>query len=83
MSTTTIPVTEAKNKLTYLLRNIRMMWDRIIITKNGKNDAVLMSYEEYESWVETLSLSEEEKDAIIRGRESMQKGESVSLDDLI
>lgn len=83
MSTTTISVTEAKNKLTYLLRNIRMMWDRIIITKNGKNDAVIISYEEYESWVETLSLSEEEKDAIIGGRESMQKGESVSLDDLI
>ena len=53
-----------------------MMWDRIIITKNGKNDAVIMSYEEYESWVETLSLSEEEKIAITSGREMAKKGET-------
>lgn len=83
MSTTTIPVTEAKNKLTQLLRNIRSMWDRIIITKNGKNDAVIMSYEEYESWVETLSLSEEEKLAILSGRESIENGDKVLLDDLV
>ena len=83
MSTTTISVTEAKNKLTYLLRNIRLMWDRIIITKNGKNDAVIMSYEEYESWVETLSLSEEEKLAIASGREMARKGEKVLLEDLL
>ncbi len=49
MSTHTIPVTEAKNKLTYLLKNILSMWDRVIITRNGRNDAVLMSYDEYES----------------------------------
>jgi antitoxin YefM len=83
MSTHTLPVTEAKNKLTQLLKNIRMMWDRVIITRNGKNDAVIISYEEYESWVETLSLSDEEKTAIFEGRKAVEQGETVSLEELL
>ncbi|MCH8068577.1 MAG: type II toxin-antitoxin system Phd/YefM family antitoxin [Candidatus Marinimicrobia bacterium] len=83
MSTYTIPVTEVKNKLTSLLKNIRDMWDRIIITRNGRNEAVILSYEEYESWIETLSLSEEEKEAILEGRKAIAKSDVLALSDLL
>jgi len=83
MSTYIIPVTEAKNKLTYLLRNVRQMWDRYIITKNGRNEAVILSYEEYEGWLETLSLADEEKEAILKGREAAEKGEGVALEEML
>ena len=83
MTTHTIPVTEAKNKLTSLLRNILTMWDRYIITKNGRNKAVILSYEEYESWLETLLLSEEEKRDILIGREASSKNEGAILEDLL
>lgn len=83
MSIQSIPVTEAKNRLTALLKNIRNMWDRIIITRNGRNEAVIISYEEYESWIETLSLSEEEKHAIREGRRAASRGDEVTLEDLL
>lgn len=83
MSTYTIPVTEVKNKLTSLLKNIRDMWDRIIITRNGRNEAVILSYEEYESWIETLSLSKEEKEAILEGRKAIAKSDVLALSDLL
>lgn len=83
MSTYTVPVTEAKNRLTQLLRNIGQMWDRYIITKNGRNEAVILSYEEYESWLETLSLSEEEKEAILEGRKVAEKGGGIALEEML
>jgi len=83
MSTYTVPVTEAKNRLTQLLRNIGQMWDRYIITKNGRNEAVILSYEEYESWLETLNLSEEEKEAILEGRKVAEKGGGIALEEML
>ena len=83
MSTQTIPITEAKNKLTGLLKNIRNMWDRVIITRNGRNEAVILSYEEYEGWIETLSLRQDEKDAISEGRKAVEKMDEFALDDLL
>jgi PHD/YefM family antitoxin component YafN of YafNO toxin-antitoxin module len=35
---------------------MRKVMDRVIITRNGKPEAVMISIEEYESWVETLEL---------------------------
>lgn len=83
MSTQTIPVTEAKNKLTNLIKNIRQLWDRVIITRNGRNEAVILSYDEYESWLETISLGEDEKDAILKGRKAVEKHQETALDDLL
>lgn len=83
MGTYTIPVSEAKNKLTFLLENISTMWDRYILTKNGRNAAVIMSYEEYEGWLETLSLTEEEKAALEEGRVAASEGKGVLLEELL
>ena len=52
----TIPVSEARQTLPELLARMRKLMDRVIITRNGKPEAVLMGFEEYESWVETLEL---------------------------
>ena len=52
----TIPVSEARQNLPELVTRMRKVLDRVIITRNGKPEAVMMSIEEYESWVETLEL---------------------------
>lgn len=52
----TIPVSEARQNLPELVTRMRKLLERIIITRNGKPEAVMMSIEEYESWVETLEL---------------------------
>ncbi len=52
----TIPVSGARQTLPELVSRLQTLMDRVIITRNGKPTAVMMGYEEYESWVETLEL---------------------------
>lgn len=52
----TIPVSEVRQTLPELVSRMRKLMDRVIITRNGKPEAVIMGFEEYESWVETLEL---------------------------
>ena len=52
----TIPVSEARQTLPELVSRMRRLMDRVIITRNGKPEAVIMAFDEYESWVETLEL---------------------------
>ncbi len=52
----TIPVSGARQTLPELVSQLQTLMDRVIITKNGKPAAVMMGYEEYESWVEALEL---------------------------
>ena len=54
MSTQTLPVTEVRAKLLQLVKAADERFDRTVITSNGKPAAVVMSYEEYEAWEETL-----------------------------
>ena len=52
----TVPVSEARQTLPELVSRMRRLMDRVIITRKGKPEAVIMAFEEYESWVETLEL---------------------------
>jgi prevent-host-death family protein len=52
----TIAVSEARQNLPELVTRMRTLLDRVVITRNGKPEAVMMAFEEYESWVETLEL---------------------------
>ncbi len=58
-----------------------MLYDRCIITKKGKPEAVLMSYEEFEGWLETLEIMSNPKAAkrIKEARAKAKKGEVVSF----
>ena len=52
----TIAVSEARQNLPELVSRMRTLLDRVVITRNGKPEVVMMAFEEYESWVETLEL---------------------------
>lgn len=52
----TLPITEAREKLTTLVDKASKQFDEYIITVNGKPAAVLMSADEYESWKETNEI---------------------------
>lgn len=54
--TRTLPVTEARQRLPALVSRMRRLLDRVIITRNGKPEAVMLSFDEFESWIETLEL---------------------------
>ncbi len=52
----TISVSEAKMKLSALLDSIGVTDEEVLITKNGRPAAVLVSPDEFESWRETLAI---------------------------
>ena len=82
MSVQTLPVTEARAKLPQLVKAANERFDRTVITSNGKPTAVIMSYEEYEAWEETLEvLSDPEAMRAIRlADEELAAGKAVSFE---
>lgn len=54
--TKTIPISEARQNLPNLMTRLSKLLDRVIITRKGKPEAVIMSFDEYESWLETLEI---------------------------
>jgi len=81
MSTTTLPVTEAKQRFTELVKGVEGSFDRFLVTKNGKEAAILLSAEEYESLLETLDVLANKKEvrAIAEGTLQVKRGSTMSL----
>ena len=52
----TLPLSEVKTKLSGLVDEVLSTDEAIIITKNGRPAAVLVSPSEHESWKETLAI---------------------------
>ena len=52
----TLSLSEAKMKLSALAESVNATDEEIIITKNGKPVAVLVSPDEFESWRETMHV---------------------------
>lgn len=52
----TLPLSEVKSKLSGLINRVRTLDEEIVITRNGKPAAVLVSAEEFDSWKETIAI---------------------------
>ncbi len=52
----TLSVSEAKMKLSALVESVKATDEEVVITKNGRPVAVLVSPDEFESWHETLAI---------------------------
>lgn len=51
-----IPLKEARQKFSFIVDRVDRLRQRYVVTKNGVPRAVVMSADEFESWVETLEL---------------------------
>ena len=82
MATKTIPITEARAKLPKIIKDADERLDRTVITSNGRPAAVIMSYDEYESWEETLEiLSDPETVQVLRkADEELAHGKTFSFE---
>jgi antitoxin YefM len=56
-----VPVTEAKNRLLDMIRDLKEKDDIVAITKNGVPAAVLLSVQRFEGLVETIDILSDEK----------------------
>ena len=52
----TLSLSEVKMKLSELIENVHSIDEEIVITKNGRPSAVLVSPDEFESWKETVDI---------------------------
>lgn len=51
-----VPFSDARSHLTELLDEIEEVHEHVVITRNGRPAAVVMSQNEYESLIETLEV---------------------------
>lgn len=71
-----MPISEVRKKLSEIVKKISHMKKHLIITRNGKAEAVLLSPEE----LETLEIKADQKllQSILRAEEDIQKGRLYS-----
>lgn len=81
MSVTTVPVTEAKQRFTELVKSAEDYFDRFVVTKNGKEAAVVLSAAEYESLLETIDILGNKKEvrAIASGSQQARAKQTVTF----
>jgi antitoxin YefM len=80
----TLPLSSVKAHLSELVDRVEGEHDRIVVTRNGRPVAVLISHQDLEGLEETLAaLSDPDLMQQIRQSETAAaKGDVVSLDDL-
>lgn len=67
----TISVRELRPKLADILKYVHERFDRYIITKRGRPEAVIMSIEDYESILETMEIQSDK--ALMLGLKQAEK----------
>lgn len=80
-----ITSTEAKMKLLEIIRDIQNAQERYIITRRGKPSVVLMSFDEFESWLETVGLLKDKQilEQVMAAREARNNGRSFNLEEVL
>jgi antitoxin YefM len=79
-----VPFTEARANLTELLDDVEDKHEHVLITRNGRPAAVMVSADEYESLEETLEILQD-KDlmgALRKSEDDVRAGRLTSLEDV-
>ncbi len=79
--TITIPLTELRPKLPQIMDRISKRFDRCVITRHGKPEAVLLSEEDYEGLLETIEILSD-KEAVKRMKKAkaeIKQGKTAPL----
>ena len=75
----TLSLSEAKMKLSELIEKVHSTDTEVVITKNGRSAAVLVSPDEFEGWRETIAIKSDEDlmAEIKRGLSTLKKKSKV------
>lgn len=79
-----LSITKAREDLPSLVNQAKNDLDEYVITVNGSPAVILLSFDEYESWRETMEIlsdPEELKD-IRQGEKDIAEGNYVTLEEL-
>ena len=78
---TTLSLAEVRDRLSPLVSSVERTHERVVITKNGRPSAVLISYDDLESLQETLDILSD-PDAVHEIRDALVAEERFTLDDI-
>lgn len=80
----TVPFSDARARLSELLDEVHASRDHVVITRNGRPVALLMSLDEYESLELTIEvLSDEDTlEALRESEEDVKAGRTYSLEEV-
>ena len=80
----TLPLSEAKAKLSRLVDEVSRRDERVTITKNGKPAAILLSPEEFEGWQETVEILSDPRlmAQIRRNVRALKTAKTYTLDEI-
>lgn len=76
-----MPLAEVRDRLSPLVGSVERTHERVVITKNGRPTAVLISADDLESLEETLDIMADHE-ALEAIREALSSRERFSLDDI-
>jgi antitoxin YefM len=83
----TLSLSEAKMKLSAVVDRVNTTDEEVVITKNGRPAAVLISHDEYEGWKETLAVRSDQElmNEIKSGLGQLKKGRAklYTLEELL
>ncbi len=82
--TETLPLSTVKARLSELVDRVEREDDRIVVTRNGRPAAVLVSADDLESLEETLAILSDRKlmRRIREGQREIARGDVISLEEL-
>ncbi len=77
-----IALTEGNSHLSEIVDEVSLTGSAVEISRNGRTAAVVISYEEYESLLETLNILSDEAtmNAIIEAESEIASGDIIELD---
>jgi prevent-host-death family protein len=80
----TLPLSDVKARLSELVDRIEAEDDRIVVTRNGRPAAVLMSPDDLETLEETLAALSDPvlMEKIRAGQAALSRGDVIGLDEL-
>ena len=80
-----MPLAEVKAKLSAVVDEVHDTHERVVITRNGRPEAVLLSVDDLESLEETLDLlsTPGAVDQIRTAEQELERGDSVGAEELL
>jgi antitoxin YefM len=81
---TTIPLADAKARLSAVLDDVRDTHERVVITRNGRPEAVILSVSDLEALEETLDLlsTPGALEEIHAAEDEIARGEAIGAEEL-
>ena len=81
---TVVTVTDAKSRFLELVRRSDRAFERFVITRSGTPEAVLMSAEEFDGWLETMEILSDRRALkdIRQARREIRSGRRKSFEDV-